>query len=134
MVQGPSPYRWGGTWVGAYKGTKNVANVKEFIRYVTTDDAFLEAWAKETGDMVSNINVIEKVKGGFREPFIGGQNQYAEFAEFAKGVNGKNTQGSDEYIEAIFDEAMYAYINEEKSKARALAEFRAQTEAFLARQ
>jgi len=129
MVQGPSPYRWGGTWVGAYKGTKNVAAAKEFIRYVTTDDAFLEAWAKDTGDMVSNINVINKIKDSYSEPFLGGQNHYAEFAEMAKGVNGKLLQGTDEAIEAIFGEAMAAFVNGEKTKAKALADFRAQAES-----
>jgi multiple sugar transport system substrate-binding protein len=129
MIQGPSSYRWGGTWVGAYKGTKNVATAKEFIRYVTTDDAFLEAWAKETGDLVSNLNVVNKIKDTYTEPYLGGQNHYAEFAEMAKGVNGKLLQGSDEAIEAMFDEATTAFVNGEKSKAQALADFRKQAEA-----
>jgi len=133
MVQGPSAYRWGGTWVGGYKGTKNVAAVKEFIRYVTTDDSFLEAWAKDTGDMVSNINVINKIKDTYSEPYLGGQNHYAEFAEMAKGVNGKLLQGSDEAIEAMFDEATAAFVNGEKTKAQALADFRSQAESQFAR-
>jgi ABC-type glycerol-3-phosphate transport system substrate-binding protein len=124
MVQGPSPYRWGGTWIGAYKGTKNVAAVKEFIRYVATDDAFLEGWAVDTGDIVSNINVINKIKNNYREPFLGGQNHYAEFAEYAKGVNGRLVQSTDEAIEALFDEAVITYINGEKNKAKALADFK----------
>jgi ABC-type glycerol-3-phosphate transport system substrate-binding protein len=133
MIQGPSPYRWGGTWVGAYKGTKNVAAVKEFIRYVTTNDAFLETWAKYTGDMVTNINVINKIKDTYTEPFLGGQNHYAEFAEMAKRVNGKLIQGDDEMIEAIFNEALYAFVNGERTKAQALADFRRQVESQLTR-
>jgi len=133
MVQGPSPYRWGGTWVGAYKGTKNKDAVKEFIRYVTTDDTFLEAWAKDTGDMVSNINVINKIKDTYSEPFLGGQNHYAEFAEMAKGVNGRLLQGSDEAIESIWNESVSAFVNGEKTKAKALADFRTQAEAQFAK-
>jgi len=133
MVQGPAPYRWGGTWVGAYKGTKNVKNAKEFIRYVATDDSFLEAWAKDSGDMVSNINVINKIKDTYSEPFLGGQNHYAEFAEMAKGVNGKLIQGTDEAIEALWGEAMSAFVNGEKSKANAIADFKAQAEAQFGR-
>jgi len=133
MVQGPSAYRWGGTWVGAYKGTKNPAAAKEFIRYVATDEAFLEAWAKETGDMVNNLNVVNKIKDTYSEPFLGGQNHYAEFAEMAKAVNGRLLQGSDEAIEAMFDEATTAFVNGEKTKAKALADFRAQAEAQFAR-
>ncbi|MDR0456445.1 MAG: ABC transporter substrate-binding protein [Treponema sp.] len=133
MIPGPSSYRWGGTWVGASKFTKNVDAVKEFIRYVTTDDAFLEAWAKDSGDMVSNVNVINKIKDAYSEPFLGGQNHYAEFAEMAKAVNGKLLQGSDEAIEGLFGEAMASFINGEKTKAQALADFRSQAEAQFGR-
>jgi ABC-type glycerol-3-phosphate transport system substrate-binding protein len=129
MIQGPSPYRWGGTWVGAYKGTNNVAAVKEFIRYVTTDDAFLEAWAEDTGDMVSNTKVINKIKGDYSEPFLGGQNHYAEFAEIAKNINDRLLQGSDEPIEWMFEEAVSAFVNGEKTKAKALADFKMQANA-----
>jgi len=123
MCQGPSSYRWGGTWVGAYKGTKNVAAAKEFIRFVSTDDAFLEAWAKDTGDLVGNLNVVNKIKDTYSEPFLGGQNHYAAFAEMAKNVNAKLLQGSDEAIEAMFDEAVTAYVNGEKTKDKAKADF-----------
>jgi len=129
MCQGPSSYRWGGTWVGAYKGTKNKDNAKEFIRYVATDENFLEAWAKDTGDVVNNIKVINKIKDNYSEPYLGGQNHYAEFAEMAKNVNGRLLQGSDEAIEAMYDEAAAAYWNGEKSKAQAIAEFKAQAES-----
>jgi len=129
MCQGPSSYRWGGTWVGAYKGTKNVAAAKEFIRYVATDEAFLEAWAKDTGDLVNNLNVVNKIKDSYSEPYLGGQNHYAEFAEMAKNVNARLLQGSDEAIEAMFGEAMSSFVNGEKTKAQALADFRAQASA-----
>jgi len=129
MIQGPSSYYWGGTWVGVLKDTKNVAEAKEFIRYVTTDDAFLESWAINTGDIVSNINVINKIKDSYSEPFLGGQNHYAEFAEMTKTVNGKLLlQESDEGIKSYWDEACTVYWNGEKTKSQALADFRGQVE------
>lgn len=131
MCAGPAPYRWGGTWVGAFKGTKNVAAAKEFIKYVATDDAFLEKWAKDTGDFVSNSVVISKIKDTFSEPFLGGQNHYAAFAEMAKNVDGKLTQGTDQAIEALFNEAATAYVNGEKTKDAAVADFKAQVSAQL---
>jgi len=129
MCQGPSSYRWGGTWVGAYKGTKNKDNAREFIRYVATDEGFLEAWAKDTGDLVNNLNVVNKIKDTYSEPFLGGQNHYAEFAEMAKNVNGRLLQGSDEAIEAMFDEAAASYWNGEKTKDAAMADFLNQANA-----
>ncbi len=131
MIAGPAPYRWGGTWLGAYKGTKNPEIAREFIRYLATDDAFLEAWAKDTGDLVCNMVVVDKIKGEYSEPFLGGQNHYAEFAEMAKSVDGKLTQGTDQAVEGLFNEAVTAYVNGEKSLDKALEDFRAQAAAQL---
>jgi len=131
MCAGPAPYRWGGTWVGAYKGTKNVAAAKDFIRYVATDDTFLEAWAKDTGDVVGNMNVVNKIKDTYTEPFLGGQNHYAEFAEMAKSVDGKLTQGTDQAVEGLFGEAVTAFINGEKDQNKAIEDFKSQVNAQL---
>jgi len=135
MIQGPSAYCWGGTWICANKDAKNVAVAKDFIRYVTTDDAFLEEWAKETGDLVNSVNVINKIQNRSeyrRESFLG-QNYYAEFAEMAKAVNGKLLQESDEKIEAFFDEAADSYWNGKKTKVQALADFKAKAETQFGR-
>lgn len=131
MVAGPAAYRWGGTWVAAYKGTKNVAAAKDFIRYVTSDDTFLEAWATDTGDVVSNTNVTNKVKDTFSEAFLGGQNHYAQFVSMAQAVNGKLTQGSDQAVESLFNEAATAYANNEKTRDQAIEDFKSQVNAQL---
>ncbi|MDR0377410.1 MAG: ABC transporter substrate-binding protein [Spirochaetaceae bacterium] len=131
MIPGPASYRWGGTWIGAWKNTKNPEAAKELIRYLTTDDDFLERYAKDSGDLVDNITVLDKIKDTYAEPFLGGQNHYAEFAEMAKTVDGKLTQGTDQAIEGIFNEAVTAYMNGEKSKDLALSDFRAQVKAQL---
>jgi ABC-type glycerol-3-phosphate transport system substrate-binding protein len=131
MVAGPVPYRWGGTWLGSWKDTPHKAEVKEFIRYLTTDDAFLEAWAKESGDLVSNVTVVEKIKDSYSEPFLAGQNHYAEFAGMAEGVNGRLTQGTDQAIDMLYGEAITAYIFEEMTLEEALQSFTEQAESQL---
>lgn len=131
MCAGPVGYRWGGTWVGAWAKTKNPNAAKELIKYVATDDTFLESWARDTGDVVSNAKVVDKIKDTFSEPFLGGQNHYAEFAEMAKTVNGKLSQGTDQAIEGLFGEATGAYVNGEKSLDQALADFKEQCSAQL---
>ena len=123
MCAGPAPYRWGGTWVAAYKGTKVPNLAKKFLMYVGTDDGFLERWAKDTGDMVSNNNVINKIKDTYSEPFLAGQNHYAEFAAMANNVDGKLSQGTDQAIEGFFGEATGAYVNGERSLDEAIADF-----------
>jgi len=131
MTAGTAPYRWGGTWVGAYKGTKNAVAAKDFIKYVSTDDGFLEAWAKDTGDVVSNVSVMNKIKDTYAEPFLGGQNHYAAFVEMAKTVDGKLTQGTDQAIEGLFGEAAVAFVNGEKTRDQAIEEFKSQVSAQL---
>jgi ABC-type glycerol-3-phosphate transport system substrate-binding protein len=131
MVPGPAPYRWGGTWLGAWKDTPHKEEVKEFIRYLTTDDGFLEAWAAESGDLVSNTVVVEKIKDSYSEPFLAGQNHYAEFAEMAKGVNGRLTQGTDQAVDMLYGEAITAYIFEELTLEEALESFTEQAKSQL---
>jgi multiple sugar transport system substrate-binding protein len=126
MIQGPVPYRWGGTWLGAWAGTKNRTLALQMIEWLTTNDEFLEEYAKASGDMVSNLNVVNKIKDTFSEPFLGGQNHYAEFAEMAKGVNGRLTQSYDDVIQGLFGEAVTAYVEGEKTKEQALSDFRDQ--------
>lgn len=98
-----------GTWVGTWKGTKNPNAVKELIKYVATDDTYIEAWAKDTGDVVSNKYVVA-------EPYLDGQNHYSAFAAMAPSVNDKLSQGTDQAIEGIFSEETAAYVNGKKSK------------------
>lgn len=131
MIPGPVPYRWGGTWIGAWKNTKNPTAAKELIRYLTTDDAFLEAYAKDSGDLVGNMVVVDKIKNDFSEPFLNGQNHYAAFAEMAKNVDGSLTQGTDQAIESLFNEAVIAYVNDEKSLEQSLEDFKSQVSAQL---
>lgn len=131
MCAGPVGYRWGGTWVAAWKGTKNPNAAKEFIKYIATDDTFLESWAKDTGDVVSNKNVVDKIKDSYADPYLAGQNHYSAFAEMAKSVNGKLSQGTDQAIESIFAEETAAYVNGEKTKQQALDDFKVQVSSTL---
>jgi ABC-type glycerol-3-phosphate transport system substrate-binding protein len=124
MIPGPTPYRWGGTWVGAWKSTKNPAAAKALISFLTTNDSFLEAYAKASGDLVSNLAVVNKIKDSYSEAYLGGQNHYADFAAMAQKVDGSLTQGSDQYIESIFSKEVAAFVSGEKSKAQALGDFR----------
>lgn len=131
MCAGPVGYRWGGTWVAAWKGTKNPNAAKEFIKYIATDDTFLESWAKDTGDVVSNKNVVDKIKDSYADSYLAGQNHYSAFAEMAKSVNGKLSQGTDQAIESIFAEETAAYVNGEKTKQQALDDFKVHVSSTL---
>lgn len=125
MIQGPMPYFWGGTWLGAFADTKQKDLAMDLIRFLTTDPEFLEPWAKETGDLVSNMAVVNKIKDSYVEPFLSGQNHYAAFADMARNISAKVLTGYDQEIEVLFQEQMNAYVNGEKPLDEALADFKA---------
>jgi multiple sugar transport system substrate-binding protein len=131
MCAGPASYYWGGTWIAAYKGTKNPNAAKELIKYLATDDTFLTAYAKKSGDTVGNIHVQDALKDSFSEPFLGGQNHYKAFCEMAKKIDGSLIQGSDQQIEQLFNEAVTAYSNGEKAKDAAVTDFKSQVSSTL---
>ncbi|MCL2181524.1 MAG: ABC transporter substrate-binding protein [Treponema sp.] len=131
MIAGPAAYRWGGTWIGAFRGTKNADQAKHMIEWLTTNDQFLESWARDKGDVVSNLNVMNRIKDNFADAYLGGQNHYAPFVQMAMSVDGSLTQGTDQDIEEIFAEIVTAYAEGEKTKAQALADFRAQVQSQL---
>jgi len=138
MIQGPAAYRWGGTWIGAYKDTKNTEQVKQIIEYLTANDNFLEAWARDTGDIVSSFSVMDRIKDSIKDKtsvkILGGQNHYASFIQMAMNVNGKITQKTDQEIESLFLEEVTDYIQGNKTKVQALADFRAQAQTILRNQ
>ncbi|MDR1972912.1 MAG: ABC transporter substrate-binding protein [Treponema sp.] len=126
MIQGPVAYQMGGTWLGAWKNTRNPEAAREMVRYLTIDDSFLESLARNTGEFVSNTAVIDKIKNDYAESFLGGQNHYAAFATMYQNINGNLFQGTDQDIEPLFEEAINAYVNSEKTKEQALEDFRDQ--------
>jgi len=125
MIQGPASWFWGGTWVAVRKGTKVRKEAQELVRFFGADPEFLEQWAKAPGDVVSNRKVQEKIKDTYAEPFLGGQNHYAAFVEMAKGVNAKNLSGYDQTVESLWSEQQNAFVNGEKDKDQAIADFKA---------
>jgi ABC-type glycerol-3-phosphate transport system substrate-binding protein len=131
MIQGPVPYYWGGTCIAAHKNTKNPQEALAMIEWLTTNDGFLEQWAKAEGDIVSNTEVIDKVKNNYKDSFLSGQNHYAAFADIAKKVNGKLAQKNDEAIQQRFWEEVHFYIEGEKTKPQALADFRNQVQLWV---
>jgi len=131
LIPGPISYIWGGTWLGVYKGTNNPDAAKGLIRYFTTNDTFLEEYARESGDFVSNTAVVNRIKNNYKEPFLGNQNHYDEFSEIVQDVNGKLIQGTDCLIQEIFFKEVMPYIYGEKDKRQALDDFKAKVNAQL---
>lgn len=123
MIPGPAPWFWGGTWIGISKNTQNPIAAQDFIRYITSNEEFLALWAKDTGDLVSNNSVIQKIQDSFNEPYLNGQNHYSEFAKNAQEINGKTIQGTDALIESFFLECTEQYVQGFQTLSEALYNF-----------
>lgn len=138
MVAGPVGYSWGGTWIGANAAKvaemsdAKKAAVKDFIKFFTLDEDFLYTYAKDSGDFVGNNNVVDKIlaEGGTPNPFLGGQDHYAIFAEAANLANGAIMTDYDEKINSLWsDHVTTPYSKGEKELDDCIAEFKAQVAA-----
>ena len=135
LIEGPLPYQWGGTWMGALKDGDNLELAKDFVAWSTLDQEHLENWAlgvytneylkecdpevsddrlQPPGDFVSSQVVVEKVFPEFDDSeltsFLGGLNPYAAFGKAAPLVNAKLMQGSDDAIQRAFEDARDQYL------------------------
>lgn len=138
IVAGPVGYSWGGTWVGANAQKVAVADeakkaaIKEIIRYFTLDEGFLYQYALDSGDFVSNNTVVNKIvaEGGTPNPFLGGQDHYAIFAEAANLANGSIMTEYDDIINGKWDTFVTTpYSKGEKGLDECIADFKAEVKA-----
>ena len=136
MINGPLSYQWGGTWVGALKGSPNSELAKDFVRFVALDEENLTNWAtgvytneylkaidpetpddqaQAAGDFVSSQVVVEKITSSFDTStlatFLGGENSYGAFAKAAPSVNGALMTGSDDAIQRALNDPLAAYLS-----------------------
>ncbi|QHE53657.1 ABC transporter substrate-binding protein [Pontibacillus sp. HMF3514] len=123
VTTGPSPYFWGGTWLGIYSGSDNKELAWEFVKMMTHDEEFLTNWAKETGDVLSYLPVTNKIKDDFSEEFLGGQNNYTFFLEEAKKIEPGIVTKYDQEIDTLLGSKVSEYVEGKLTKEEAIQEF-----------
>ena len=138
MVAGPVGYSWGGTWIGANAAKVAAADdakkaaIKDFILFFTMSEDFLYQYALDSGDFVGSNAVVNKVleNGGTPNPFLGGQDHYAIFAEAANLANGSIMTDYDEKMNSFWSDFVTTpYSKGEKDLDTAIADFKAQVKA-----
>ena len=138
MVAGPVGYSWGGTWIGANAAKvaasddAKKAAIKDFILFFTMSEEFLYQYALDSGDFVGSNAVVNKVleNGGTPNPFLGGQDHYAIFAEAANLANGSIMTDYDEKMNSLWsDFVTNPYSKGEVDLDTAIANFKAQVTA-----
>ncbi|MDF1566770.1 MAG: extracellular solute-binding protein [Spirochaetaceae bacterium] len=127
----PASYSWGGTWVGINRNSENKDMAWQAVKFFGSDPEFLESWAKETGDFVANLDVINKIKGDFSEGFLGGQNHYKYFAEEAEKIDVSYIGPWDFQIQNAFGDQVEVYVAGEKDLDTAIEDFYAAVSDIL---
>ena len=145
VCESPVSFFWGGTWIlGSKKATEDdakkaaVKQVLEWITLDTSEDGLLYQWAtgtfkwsfgkgdvntSGTKDTVSSGTVMKKSDGTLA--FLGGQNMFEYFVKADQAANGKIITEFDEGINQYWREQVRAYAAGEKTRAEAIADFKA---------
>lgn len=120
----PAPYSWGGTFIGINRNSQRKALAWELVKFIGSDPEFQEMWAKSTGDFVSNIDVVNDIKDDFSEPFLGGQNHYAYFADEVVKIDVSYIGPWDFQIQNAWGDQVELYANGQKSMDEAIEDFK----------
>ncbi|OZM58064.1 sugar ABC transporter substrate-binding protein [Lottiidibacillus patelloidae] len=123
LTSGPTPYFWGGTWVGIYSGSEKKDLAWEFVKMMTHDEEFLTDWALKTGDVLSYLPVTNKIKDDFSDEFLSGQNNYTFFLEEAKKIEPGIVTKYDQQLDTLFGGKILEYVEGKLTKEEALEEF-----------
>ncbi|MBR5513818.1 MAG: carbohydrate ABC transporter substrate-binding protein [Ruminococcus sp.] len=94
LVQGPTPYYWGGTWIVVNPATDNGEEAREFIISACSDEDAMAEYAKNKPEYVNNTVVMDSlisantvfnpvISGNFKD----GQNYFAVLADNAKSID-----------------------------------------------
>lgn len=131
ICESPVGFFWGGTWVIGNKDTKIPKTVGEIIQWITLDtseDGLQYMWANGllsdagTKDTVASAVVMRKSDGTL--DFLAGQNMFEVFVPANEFARGDNMTQYDETINNYFTDQVREYVNGNKTKEQAIADFK----------
>lgn len=127
MCQGPAPYYWGGTWLGATAGCSDKEMAGTIMQALCCDTDIMTKMSEETLDYVNNKAAMKSLsdagKGAY--DFLGGQDFIAVFSPLAEDVDVSWMCAYDQKVNELLDTQVTAYSNGEKDKETAIADFKA---------
>ncbi len=135
MCQGPAPYYWGGTWLGATANCSDTALAGQIMKTLCCDTETIQKLSEETLDYVNNKTAMKNLsdagKGAY--DFLGGQDFIAVFSPLAEDVDVSWMCAYDQKVNELLDTQVTAYAKGDKDKETAIADFKsAVAEAYPA--
>ena len=126
MTQGPAPYYWGGTWLGATAECSDKELAGKIMRGLCCDTEVMTKMSSETLDYVNNKTAMktlsEEGKGVY--DFLGGQDFIEVFSPLAETVDVSWMSGYDLTINNLLGAQLEAYSLGEKDKETAIKDFK----------
>ncbi|MBQ6334776.1 MAG: hypothetical protein IJI46_06900 [Erysipelotrichaceae bacterium] len=121
LVEGPQAYFWGGTWLLAATGSDNPTMLADVMNAFINDEEVCSNLIKNEAQFTNNQSVNNKFAADpdFGNPYLGGQNDTAVFAEGAKNIKFQNQtiydQGCNEGIQNAFVEFLKGTVTKEEA-------------------
>ncbi len=127
MCQGPMPYYWGGTWLGATAGCSDPAAAGEIMKTLCCDTEIMTEMSRETLDYVNNKTAMQTLsdEGAGAYDFLGGQDFIAVFSPLADQVDVSFMSAYDQKINELLGTQITEYSLGNKDKETAIADFKA---------
>ncbi len=127
MCQGPAPYYWGGTWLGATANCSNKDLAGKIMQALCCDTEVMQAMSESSLDYVNNkaaMAALSEAGLGAYE-FLGGQDFIEVFTPLADKVDVSWMCAYDQKVNELLGTQLDAYSIGEKDKETAIADFKA---------
>lgn len=133
VCEPPVGFFWGGSWIYVNKNSKHKEAIADIVKWITLDSSesgLQYNWANGIFDFYGN-NSFEAVASGTvmnnsvgELDFIGYQDIFDVFGKAAKLANGNNLTQYDEYINSYWREQVHEYVEGNKTREQAIADFK----------
>lgn len=127
MCQGPDPYYWGGSWLGATAGCSDKELAGKIMQALCCDTEIMTKMSEETLDYVNNKTAMKTLsdagKGAY--DFIGGQDFISVFSPLADKVDVSWMSAYDQKVNELLDTQVVEYSLGNKDKDKAVDDFKA---------
>lgn len=127
MCQGPAPYYWGGTWLGATKDCSSKEVAGKIMKALCTDTDLMKKMSEETLDYVNNKAAMQALsdegKGSYE--FLGGQDFISAFLPLAEKVDVSWMSAYDQKVNDLLGTQIEQYQLGAKDLDTAIADFKA---------
>lgn len=112
LCVGPQSYFWGGTWLLAGAQTDNPELVKDIFNAFQSNEKILKQMVEIDSQFVNNTAVNDSYTSNpdFGNDILGGQNDWAIFADGAKNIQLKYSTGYDQLLNEKLQDNLKDYF------------------------